>query len=87
MANTELEADTIDRIGLASKENKDVTSQVEFGNNDDECLPITKCVCGAVFMPWEFIISIYSDDAYECPKCQRKFYFSCSIRIYQVTQS
>ena len=63
---------------------RDVTNLVDFTNNDDECLSITECVCGAKFTPWKFFISIYPDSAYECPNCHRKFYFSFSIRIYEV---
>jgi DNA-directed RNA polymerase subunit RPC12/RpoP len=63
---------------------KDVTFLVDFESNDDECLPITKCVCGETFPAWDFIISIYPENAYECPKCNRKLFFSNSIRIYEV---
>jgi hypothetical protein len=62
----------------------DVTDLVYFGNPDDDILPITKCVCGEVFDMWDFIISIYLDDAYECPNCRRRLYFSQSIRVYEV---
>jgi len=41
----------------------DVTDQVEFGNNDDECLPLHKCVCGKKFDHWDAIISIYDQGA------------------------
>ena len=65
----------------------DVTDQVSFDNPDDECLPITKCVCGAKFRAWsEFNISIYSDDPYPCPKCGRKLYFRNSIRVMEVKE-
>lgn len=63
---------------------KDVTSLVDFQNNDDECLPITQCVCGKKFSPWSFIISIYEDGAYACPNCGRKFFFRLGIRVFQV---
>ena len=61
---------------------RDVTDQVGFGNNDDECLPITKCVCGATFPAWEFFISIYDDEPYKCPECGLGLYFSLRIRVY-----
>ena len=63
---------------------KDVTSQVDFQNNDDECLPITKCVCGKEFSAWSFMISIYEDGAYACPKCGAKLFFRLGIRVFQV---
>ena len=63
----------------------DVTDKVEFGRNDDEYLPITRCVCGAEFPAWTRIISIYDDvDWIEpCPKCHRRLYFAASIRVYE----
>ena len=62
---------------------RDVTNLVRFGDNDSECLPITRCVCGATFPAWEFIIGIYDDEPYGCPKCGRKLYFSVSIRVFE----
>ena len=62
----------------------DVTDQVDFQGNDDELLSITKCVCGAKFDPWTFMIGVYDDEPYECPKCSAKLYFRNSIRIYQI---
>jgi hypothetical protein len=65
---------------------KDVTEEVDIGSIDDEHLPITKCVCGKIFEPWDFIISIYKDDPYSCPNCKRKLYFTNSIKIYEVVE-
>ena len=63
---------------------RDVTDLVKRGYVDDECMPIEKCVCGAEFVPWTFIISIYRDSAYECPMCSRKLYFAMSVRVFEV---
>jgi hypothetical protein len=65
---------------------KDVTDLVWFSNNDDELLPITQCVCGAKYVTWDFVISIYPEDAYECPACHRKLYFSLGITVYEVEE-
>jgi DNA-directed RNA polymerase subunit RPC12/RpoP len=65
---------------------KDVTDLVSFGNNDDECLPVNKCVCGHEFRSWDFIISIYEDDPYMCRFCGAKLFFENGIRIYQVIE-
>ena len=65
---------------------KDVTAQVDFGNPDDECLPITSCVCGAKFPVWSEILSIYKDDPWECPKCGAGLYFGNRVRVYQVVE-
>lgn len=62
----------------------DVTGLVKFGNNDDECLPLTRCICGQEFGYWEHIINIYRDMAPPCPNCGRKLYFSFSIRVFEV---
>jgi hypothetical protein len=64
----------------------DVTDKVNFENNDDECLPLTKCVCGKEFNAWGFIISIYDNSAEECPNCHRKFYFRNNINIYEIVE-
>jgi len=63
---------------------KDITNLVEFDNNDDESLSLKKCACGERFYSWTFTLSIYRDSANECPKCGRKLYFSCSIRVFEV---
>lgn len=63
----------------------DVTDKVSFGNNDDEALPLTKCVCGEKFQEWAFIVSIYPKwEASACPKCGRRLYFRNAIRVFQV---
>jgi len=64
---------------------KDVTLSVGFGNNDDEYLPVTKCVCGEKFASWDYVLSIYRDIKYEgYPKCKRRLYFRNKITIYEV---
>ena len=64
----------------------DVTDKVDFQNNDDECLPLTKCVCGKEYKPWNFTISMY--DGYpvtrSCPACGRKLCFKIGISFYEV---
>lgn len=65
---------------------KDVTALVDFENNDDECLPITKCVCGAKFPSWDRTISVYRDWANPCSECGRKLYFSFRITVFEVTE-
>jgi DNA-directed RNA polymerase subunit RPC12/RpoP len=63
---------------------KDVTDTVEFGEVDDEMLPLRRCVCGQTFLRWTFVLSIYSDGVAECPNCGRKFVFSNKITIYEL---
>jgi len=62
----------------------DVTDKVRFDGNDDELLPITQCVCGAKFEPWTFMIGVYDDELYACPKCDAKLCFSWSVTVYQI---
>ena len=62
----------------------DVTDKVCFGSIDDECMPLTKCVCGEEYAHWVLVLSIYPDSPTECPKCGRQYYFSASVRVYQV---
>ena len=68
------------------KKIKDVTSQMDFDNPDDELLPITRCICGKEYGYWEFSISVYQENPYECDECSRKFYFRNSITIYEVLE-
>ena len=63
----------------------DVTDQVSFQNPDDEALPLTRCVCGAAFRPWEQIVSIYDKNPWECPSCGAKLVFGNAVRVYQVS--
>lgn len=65
---------------------KDVTDQVDFSYNDDECLPLTKCVCGKTWNTWTYILSIYRDTAHECPQCGRRLYFRPHIKVYEVIE-
>ena len=65
----------------------DVTSLVDFQNNDDELLPITKCVCGKTFSPWTFNISIYEQDPSTCDGCGRKLFFRLGIRVFEVEEN
>ena len=63
---------------------KNVTDEVNFEYPDDECLPLTKCVCGKTFKPWAFIISIEPDYPYACPSCGAELFFSNRITVYQI---
>ena len=63
----------------------DVTKKCLFSDNDEELLPLLKCVCGKEFDSWGFTISIYSDgNATGCPECGRQFYFTNEIKIYEI---
>ncbi|MEE9356490.1 MAG: hypothetical protein V3U75_12945 [Methylococcaceae bacterium] len=62
----------------------DITTSVSFGNNDDEHLPITKCICGKEFGLWDLSISIYEDEPTPCPGCGRKLIFANEIKVYEV---
>ncbi len=63
---------------------KNVTDKVEFDYSDDELLPLTKCVCGQEFDYWQHTLSVYRDDARECPKCGRKLYWVHNPQIFEV---
>ena len=67
-------------------DDKDVTDLVSFGNPDDECLPLMRCVCGTTFPEWEEIIGIYREHPHECSVCHRKLYFRNSIIVYEVVE-
>jgi hypothetical protein len=64
------------------KSAKDVTNLVEFGNNDDENLPLTKCVCGTKFDLWDHQLGV--DMPIKCPNCDRELYFSFTIRVWEL---
>jgi|ETNvirnome_6_100_1030635.scaffolds.fasta_scaffold75246_4 hypothetical protein len=59
----------------------DVTHLVNFENPDDECLPLTSCICGKEFDAWEVVLSIYEDDAWECD-CGAELYFESDIKVF-----
>jgi hypothetical protein len=63
-----------------------VTAQVDFELNDDESLALTKCVCGARFEPWTFIIDMYKNDPVACPMCDRKLFFTLDIAVFEVQE-
>lgn len=65
---------------------KDVTTDVQFDNPDDEYLPIRKCVCGKKFEHWEKSIGIYPDLAIPCDQCGRKLIFGATVHVYEVTE-
>jgi uncharacterized CHY-type Zn-finger protein len=60
----------------------DVTRDVTRGWEDEEIVQITKCICGS---QKEFTISIYKDDAHECPACGRRFVCRQTTKVYEVT--
>lgn len=62
---------------------KDITKQVLFGFNDEECLPLTQCACGKSYNYWDFVLSVYPDDPEECIHCGRKLYFRVNITVYE----
>lgn len=62
---------------------RDVTDQVDFGDVDGECLPLTRCVCGTKFPLWDHILGIYDDHPAVCPSCGALLYFRCSIRVFE----
>lgn len=65
----------------------DVTTLVEFDSNDDEVLPLRKCVCGTRFPPWKLTLSIYRDMPVSCPTCGRQLYFTATIHVYEIVAS
>ena len=69
---------------MPQDKDKDVTHLVGRGDVDGEHSYLTKCVCGDESDQWDFVMSIYPDDPAKCPKCGRKFYFSCSVTVFEV---
>jgi len=66
-----------------NKEN--ITSEVEFGFSDDEYLPITRCLCGAEFEPYEQWISIYESSPWECSECGAEMVWEFKPNVYLIT--
>ena len=65
---------------------KDITNLVEIDNNDNEFVPLLKCVCGQQYKAWDFTISIYRDDPAECAICHRKLYCRIGVKVYEVVE-
>jgi hypothetical protein len=63
----------------------DVTSDVCFGNPDDESLPLLKCICGKKFEAWKEIVSIYPEHPWQCDECGTQLYFRQAIQVFRVT--
>lgn len=62
----------------------DVTEEVEFGWNDDEYLPIIKCVCGEKFDLYDEMVSVYYSDPWTCPNCGTQLIWEQKITVYEV---
>jgi DNA-directed RNA polymerase subunit RPC12/RpoP len=62
----------------------DVTSQVCFGNNDAECLPLSRCVCGQGFQLWDQILGVNKDRPWTCPHCGAKLFFQVGIQVFKI---
>lgn len=64
----------------------DVTEYVKVGNNDDELLPLFKCVCGKKYGGWgSATLGVYEDSPWQCDECGRQLFFRNSIKVFQVT--
>jgi hypothetical protein len=61
----------------------DATRDVQRGWEDEELLNIEKCICGYAE---GFTISIYTDDAHECPACHRKFVLRQTTKVLLVME-
>jgi DNA-directed RNA polymerase subunit RPC12/RpoP len=64
----------------------DVTESVNFGSNDEEILPLTRCVCGKEFDYWGFVLNIYPTNPAQCPSCKRKLFFAVNIAVYEIKE-
>ncbi|MCP4990874.1 MAG: hypothetical protein GY928_33985 [Colwellia sp.] len=63
---------------------EDVTHLVEVGQQGDEHITFLKCVCGAKYEHWDFLLSIYREDPNQCAKCFRWFYYTTDVKVFQV---
>jgi DNA-directed RNA polymerase subunit RPC12/RpoP len=63
----------------------DVTTRVDFTDNDGEDLPLTKCICDAKFPVWQEVLGVYEERPWVCPHCGAKLIFSNAIRVFKVT--
>jgi hypothetical protein len=63
----------------------DVTSEVSF-SDDCELVFLKKCVCGKIFDAYEgpVLDSEGTEPFTECPSCNRKYFFSKKITIWEV---
>lgn len=61
----------------------DVTRRVETIEAPG-ALSVTKCVCGATFEQWRFIVTPHVIGASQCPDCQRRLHYAGNVRIYEV---
>ena len=65
----------------------DVTKLVSFGANDDENLPLTKCLCGRKLNLWsEGVLGVYREEPWVCEQCREKLYFEVSVKVLKVVE-
>jgi len=62
---------------------KDVTSEVQFGLNYDENLLLIKCICGSTFDHGEFVLTMSRKSASQCPNCGRKLYYTLEVNVFE----
>lgn len=64
---------------------KDITAQVGFGDNDGDCLPLTRCICGKRYQHWDFILHADREESKKCD-CGRELYFRFTIQVLEKVQ-
>ena len=62
----------------------DITSKVSIGSIDGNKLSVARCVCGARFDFWDYVIGAHAESAKPCPACGRRLYFTVVLKIYEV---
>lgn len=61
----------------------DITTQVTIHSCEDEIASISKCICGATFQPWAFVITKRNQPR-ACPECGKKLYCLIEVKVFEV---
>ena len=61
----------------------DITTQVTIHSHEDEIASVGKCICGAEFHPWVFVITNRKQPR-ACPECGRRLYCVISVKVFEV---
>jgi hypothetical protein len=64
---------------------RDVTSVVSIGDVDGTAVPLLRCLCGKPYPYWTYMLTTDRARARECVACQRRFYVSIAVRVFEIS--
>lgn len=74
------------RVDVSSFSSTDVTPEIVYGKQAEHTVCLIKCICGAEFSEWGFLLSEETENYCKCPSCNRMFYFQRMVRVYELRE-